>query len=80
MNEIRALLKIAARRLEVNSFVGHLHGTAIVCAAIALALMIADRAVAAPFVPWVWVGPALAGIAVVRRDTVAAGRPRQAAS
>jgi tetratricopeptide (TPR) repeat protein len=64
MNDIRALLKIAARRLELNSFIGRLHLTAMVFAGIALALMLADRISAAAFVPWVWVGPAL-GVAML---------------
>lgn len=64
MNDIRALLKIAARRLELNSFIGRLHLTAMVFAGIALALMLADRISAVSFVPWVWVGPAL-GVAML---------------
>lgn len=60
MNDIRALLKIAGRRLQVSSFLSHLHGAAVVFAAVALALMIADRLPGEAFVPWMWVGPGLA--------------------
>jgi len=63
MNDIRALLKTAARRLELNSFIGVLHMAAIAFAAIALCLMLADRMAAEKFVPWRWVGPALAALA-----------------
>ena len=64
MNDIRAILKIAARRLELNSFIGKLHMTAIVLAGIALLIMLADRATAQTFVPWMWVGPGLAVLAI----------------
>lgn len=63
MNDIRALLRTAARRLDLNSFIGKLHMAAIVFAGVALCLMLADRIVAEKFVPWRWVGPALAALA-----------------
>jgi len=65
VNEIRALLKTAARRLELTSFIGKLHWVAIVFACIALALMVSDRVASGPFVPWIWVGPALLGMTFV---------------
>lgn len=70
MNEIRALLKIVARKLELTSFIGNLHLTGIVAAAIALLLMLIERTMSSEaFVPWLWVGPALAllagGVALV---------------
>jgi hypothetical protein len=65
MNEIRNVLKTAASRLNVSAFLDRLHWVAIVAAGIALALMIADRVPAQAFVPWLWVGPALAGLAAV---------------
>jgi hypothetical protein len=64
MNDIRALLRTAARRLELTSFIDKLHWVAIVVAVIALGLMIADRLPSQAFVPWVWVGPVLTGIAL----------------
>src|SRR5689334_9096784 len=64
MHDIRTLLKLAARRLALNSFIGVLHWVAVIAAAIALMLIIADRAPAAGFVPWIWVGPAIAGAAL----------------
>ncbi|MCI0629145.1 MAG: hypothetical protein L0Y44_00645 [Phycisphaerales bacterium] len=64
MNEIRALLKIAARRLELNSFIGKLHATAIAFSAVALATMFVDRATGS-FVPWRWIGPALLALALL---------------
>ena len=65
MNEIRSLLKTARTRLETSALLDRLHWVAIVAAAIALALMIADRLPAQAFVPWIWVAPALAGVAAV---------------
>lgn len=77
MNDIRDLLKLAARRLELQSFVGKLHVVALFTACVALVLMMFDSAPAVRFVPWVWAGPALAlvtlGIAMIfwmrRRST-----------
>jgi hypothetical protein len=64
MNEIRSLLKVVGRRLETTSFIGKLHAVGIVAAGIALLLMIGDRLTSADgFVPWMWVGPALAVVA-----------------
>ncbi len=65
MNEIRALLKIVARKLELTTFIGRLHLTGIMAAGIALGLMLVERtASSAAFVPWVWVGPVLGGLAI----------------
>ena len=65
MNEIRSLLTTARTRLETSALLDRLHRVAIVAAAIGLALMIADRLPAQAFVPWMWVAPALAGLAAV---------------
>ena len=65
MNDIRALLRSAARRLEASAFLSRLHLVACIVASLALILMIIDRAGAASFVPWVWVGPVLAAMAIV---------------
>lgn len=64
MNEIRALLGLARRRLEAGSFLHALHAAMIAAACLALVLIIADRSAAEAFVPWTWVGPALALIAI----------------
>jgi hypothetical protein len=60
MNDIRALLKMAATRLELVSFVRALHVTAIVLAALALLIAIVDRVPGEAIVAWRWVAPALA--------------------
>jgi hypothetical protein len=59
MNEIRTLLRFAQRRLEASRFLSVLHVIAIVVAAVAAALAVADR-VHVSFVTWFWVGPTLA--------------------
>ena len=64
MHDIRALLKMASQRLAMNSFIAVFHWVAVIGGAVALALIIADRAPAAAFVPWKWVGPALAALAI----------------
>jgi hypothetical protein len=65
MDDIRTLLRIAGRRIDATLLLAKLHESALVAACIALALMIADRLPAAPFVPWVWVLPILAVAAVI---------------
>ncbi len=69
MNDIRVLLKTAARRLEASAFLSRLHVVACVIAGLALVLMLVDRGGAEAFIPWVWVAPVLAGAAFI----VAAG-------
>jgi DNA segregation ATPase FtsK/SpoIIIE-like protein len=65
MHDIRMLLKRAARRLELSSFLGALHLTAIVAAAVLLVLAIADRLPAASYIAWTWTLPALAGLCLI---------------
>jgi len=60
MDRIRDLLQLAARRLECNAFLQIFHRVAWPAAIVVLLLMMADRLPAASFVPWVWVGPAIA--------------------
>jgi hypothetical protein len=60
MQDIRTILSMAGRRLAATSFLAALHVAALVAAAIALALAVADRVGAAPFVAWAWVAPGLA--------------------
>lgn len=59
MHDIRELLKKAARRIELSTYLECAHWTAIIAAALALALMVADRAFATSFMPWFWVAPGL---------------------
>jgi hypothetical protein len=65
MNEIRSLLRVAARRLEVTSFLAKGHVITIVAAAVIIGLLIAERLGAEAFVPWRWVLPALVGLAAL---------------
>ena len=62
MNDIRSLLRIAGRRLELASFGHVLHAVGLVLAVIALVLALADRAPGVAFVAWAWVAPALAAV------------------
>ena len=59
MNEIKYVLRSAARRLEMSAFVLSVHRVAIVLAAAALILALADRAPGEAFVAWMWVAPGL---------------------
>lgn len=59
MNDIRNLLKLAARRIELSTYLQCAHIVAVVAAIVALILMALDRAFAESFMPWVWAGPAL---------------------
>lgn len=69
MNDIRELLKLAARRIEFSAFLQCAHFVAIAGASIALLLMVLDRLFEATFVPWIWIAPILAllvlGVAVI---------------
>jgi hypothetical protein len=60
MNEIRQILKLASRRLEFSAYLGRLHLVATIVAAVAFVLML----VAAPLVPWFWVGPVMLALAL----------------
>ncbi|MHC4210155.1 MAG: hypothetical protein ACYSWT_10635 [Planctomycetota bacterium] len=60
MNDIRTILKIAARRLLFSSLLAHAHVAVIVLAALVLVLLAAERVGPAPFWPWPWLLPALA--------------------
>ena len=59
MNDIRNLLKLAARRIELSTYLQCAHIVAVVAAIVALLLMAFDRAFAQSFMPWVWVAPAM---------------------
>lgn len=54
MNDVYAILRLAARRIGINRFMGALHVTAVLAAGLALVLMIVDRLGAMPIIPWVW--------------------------
>jgi hypothetical protein len=60
MNDIRSILKAAARRIELGAFFIRAHQIAVILAAAALALMLLDKAPAASVIPWMWVAPAMA--------------------
>ncbi len=64
MNDIRTILRIAVRRIELRAFFGRAHQVAVWFAAAALLLMLIDRMPAASFIPWLWVGPALGVVAL----------------
>jgi hypothetical protein len=65
MDDIRTLLRIAGRRVDLGILLSKLHESALVAACIALVLMIADRLPAASFVPWAWVLPILVVLTIV---------------
>jgi hypothetical protein len=60
MNDIRAILKTAARRLLLSSLLAYAHVAVIVVAVVVLVLLAAERVGPATFWPWVWLGPVLA--------------------
>ena len=62
MDDIRNLLSIARHRLETTTFVNRAHQVAIVATAIALALMIVDKAPAEEFLAWRWILPSLGAV------------------
>ncbi|MHC4948818.1 MAG: hypothetical protein ACYTG1_11235 [Planctomycetota bacterium] len=70
MNEIRHVLRMAARRIELGRYLGCLHVAAVVLATAGLGLIVADRLPAAAFVPWTWVVPVLAVLAVAAAGLV----------
>ena len=65
MNDIRSILRIAARRLETSVLLVYLHVAAVVVAILVLALLAVERLGAERFWPWPWLMPALAAVAIV---------------
>lgn len=61
MHEIRQLLRIAARRLELGQFLKHLHLVALVLASATVVLMLLDRLRAETVLPWAWLLPVMIG-------------------
>ncbi len=65
MNEIRSLLNVAARRLELSSLLSKAHLVVIAAAALSLLMLLAERLGEATFVPWRWVLPAVTALAAI---------------
>ncbi len=65
MNELKALLALARRRLEFSRLLSILCAVGIGVFGIALVLVIVDRLPAASFVPWMWVAAALLGAGAI---------------
>jgi hypothetical protein len=74
MNDIRSILKIAARRLSLSSLLAHAHAAVVVLAAVVLVLLLAERVGPATFWPWRWLLPALAAAAALAAGWRWAGR------
>ena len=60
MNDIRAILKLAGRRLEAASLLRCIQTAVIGLGILVIVLIAVERVSAAPFWPWRWLGPALA--------------------
>ncbi len=60
MNDIRAILKLAGRRLEAGSLLRCVQTAVIGLGILVIVLIAVERVTAAPFWPWRWLGPALA--------------------
>ncbi len=69
MNEIRSVLRIASRRLELSSLLGRAHLVIVVLGFAVVVLLLVERLGEATFVPWRWVMPAVtaAGLIVAGR-------------
>ena len=76
MNEIRSILRIAARRLELSALLGKAHLVTVAVGLAFLALLAAERLGAETFVPWRWVVPLVvaAGALVAARLWLSARR------
>lgn len=76
MSDIRAILKLAARRLETASLLRCVQSSAIVLGILVIVLIAVERVTAAPFWPWLWLGPALAVLALLVAARMWSGRRR----
>lgn len=65
MNDIRTILRMAARRLETGALLGRIHVVAVIAAAVALLLLIVERVGPELFVPWRWTLPALVALGAI---------------
>ena len=60
MNDIRSILKLAARRLETASLLRCLNVVVVAVGGLIIVMLAAERVGAALFWPWLWLGPAFA--------------------
>ncbi len=65
MNDIRTILRIAARRLELGSFLSVANIAAIALGVLVVLLLVIERAGASTFLPWVWLGPLMVAAALL---------------
>ena len=62
MTEIRSILKRAARRLEIASFLGKAHLITVLLGMVVLLMLAAERIGPQTFFPWQWILPGLAAV------------------
>ena len=69
MNDIRSILKLAARRLETASLLRCLNVVVVAVGGLIIVMLAAERVGAALFWPWLWLGPGFAvlGLLVTAR-------------
>jgi len=65
MNDIRSILKLAARRLDTASLLQCLNVVVVALGGLIIVMLVAERVGAALFWPWLWVGPGLAVVALL---------------
>ena len=65
MNEIRLLLRLAARRLELSSFLTKGHLVLVALGIVVIGLLVAERLGAEAFVPWRWVLPSIIALSAI---------------
>jgi len=65
MNDIRSILKLAARRLETASLLRCLNIVVVAVGGLIIVMFVAERVGAALFWPWLWLGPGLAVLALL---------------
>jgi hypothetical protein len=65
MQDIQKLLNLVGRRMRTSRFLACLSWALTIGAGVALLLMLVDRLPAESFMPWMWVAPSLAGMAVL---------------
>ncbi len=65
MNDIRTILRVAAGRLHANAFLSHFHVVAMFIAAAAFVAVLIGKTSSTLTLPWAWVAPILAALALV---------------
>lgn len=65
MNEIRLILKTAARRLELTSFLGWAHLLTVLLGIAVLCLLFAERIGEQTFLPWNWMLPSFIAVGLL---------------